>query len=206
MSTPSMDEVVVTCPPGRKNNDAHGWAIYIRAVVDPGGGTTHVCSSSSSKLMVRVSASATTSRTLRHHRCYSWADAGHARSRAPVTLAIPYSQASLCPGVPFFFCFSFFGGTQQLCISICSLRWCQNNTLLHGYDHIHLDLSYLGIKGLSFACGTRWFLLQSQHTWHHDAATVEGCQLIKFYLQLILQSHRLWCCRCDCGGKLEYIL
>jgi hypothetical protein len=43
--------------------------------------------------------------------------------------------------------------------------------LLHGYDHVHLDLGYLGFKGLSFACGTRRFLLQSQHTHHHDTAT-----------------------------------
>jgi hypothetical protein len=43
---------------------------------------------------------------------------------------------------------------------------------LHDFDdHDHLDLGYLGIKGLSSACGTRRFLLQSQHTRHHDAAT-----------------------------------
>jgi hypothetical protein len=31
---------------------------------------------------------------------------------------------------------------------------------LHGFDdHDHLDLSYLGIKGLSSACGTHRFLL-----------------------------------------------
>jgi hypothetical protein len=32
-----------------------------------------------------------------------------------------------------------------------------------------------------------------------------GCQFVGFYLRLILQSHRLWCSRCDCGGMLEYI-
>jgi hypothetical protein len=33
---------------------------------------------------------------------------------------------------------------------------------LHDFDnHDHLDLGYLGIKGLSSACGTRRFLLQS---------------------------------------------
>jgi hypothetical protein len=32
-----------------------------------------------------------------------------------------------------------------------------------------------------------------------------GCQFVRFYLLLILQSHRLWCSRCDCGGMLEYI-
>jgi hypothetical protein len=58
--TPPMDEVVVACPPGHNNNDAHGQAIYVRAVTDPGGGTTHACSSSSSKLIVRDSA-------IRHH-------------------------------------------------------------------------------------------------------------------------------------------
>jgi hypothetical protein len=31
---------------------------------------------------------------------------------------------------------------------------------LHDFDdHDHLNLGYLGIKGLSFACGTRRFLL-----------------------------------------------
>jgi hypothetical protein len=34
---------------------------------------------------------------------------------------------------------------------------------------------------------------------------LRGCQFIGFYLRLILQSHRLWCSRCDCGGMLEYI-
>jgi hypothetical protein len=72
-------------------------------------------------------------------------------------------------------------------------------------DDVHLDLGYLGIKGLSSAYGTRRFLLQSQHTRHHDVATAGGCHLVGFYLQLILQSHRLWCSRCDCGEMLEYI-
>jgi hypothetical protein len=41
---------------------------------------------------------------------------------------------------------------------------------LHDFDdHDHLNLS---IKGLSSTCGTRRFLLQSQHSRHHDAATV----------------------------------
>jgi hypothetical protein len=52
MSTPLMDEVAVACPPGRNNNDARGRAIYVGAVTDLGGGTTHACSSSSSKLMI----------------------------------------------------------------------------------------------------------------------------------------------------------
>jgi hypothetical protein len=55
-STPPMDEVVVACPPGHNNNDAHGRAIYVGVIADPGGGTTHACSSSSSKLMIQVSA------------------------------------------------------------------------------------------------------------------------------------------------------
>jgi hypothetical protein len=72
---------------------------------------------------------------------------------------------------------------------------------LHDFDdHDHLNLGYLGIKGLPSACGTRRFLLQSQHSRHHDAATVRGYQFIGFYLRLILQSHHLWCSRCDCGG------
>jgi hypothetical protein len=29
---------------------------------------------------------------------------------------------------------------------------------------------------------------------------LRGCQFIRFYLRLILQSHRLWCSRCDYGG------
>jgi hypothetical protein len=40
------------------------------------------------------------------------------------------------------------------------------------HDHDHLDLGYLGIKGLLSVCGTRRFLLQSQHSRHHDATTV----------------------------------
>jgi hypothetical protein len=51
-----MNEVAVAYPSGRNNNDAHGQAIYVRAVANPGGDTTHACSSSSSKLMVRISA------------------------------------------------------------------------------------------------------------------------------------------------------
>jgi hypothetical protein len=51
-----MNEVAVAYPSGRNNNDAHGQAIYVRAVANPGGDTTHACSSSSSKLIVRISA------------------------------------------------------------------------------------------------------------------------------------------------------
>jgi hypothetical protein len=40
-----MDEVAVACPPGCNNSDAHGRAIYVGAVADPGGGTTYACSS-----------------------------------------------------------------------------------------------------------------------------------------------------------------
>jgi hypothetical protein len=40
-----MDEVVVACPPARNNSNASGRAIYVGAVTDPGGGTTHACSS-----------------------------------------------------------------------------------------------------------------------------------------------------------------
>jgi hypothetical protein len=43
---------------------------------------------------------------------------------------------------------------------------------LHDFDdHDHLNL---GIKGLSSVCGTHRFLLQSQHTCHHDATTMGG--------------------------------
>jgi hypothetical protein len=66
----------------------------------------------------------------------------------------------------------------------CAMRQVPlHHPLFHDFDNNdHLDLGYLGIKGLSSACGTRWFLLQSQHTRHHDAATARGCQFIKFYL------------------------
>jgi hypothetical protein len=56
MLTPLMDEVVVACPPDRNNNDARGRAIYVEVIADTGGGTIHACSSSSRKLMIRVSA------------------------------------------------------------------------------------------------------------------------------------------------------
>jgi hypothetical protein len=39
-----MDEVAVVCPLGRNNNNARGQAIYIKAIANPGGGTTHACS------------------------------------------------------------------------------------------------------------------------------------------------------------------
>jgi hypothetical protein len=50
-----MDEVVVACPLAHNNNDCCSWAIYVRAIVDPGGDATQACSSSSNKLMVQVS-------------------------------------------------------------------------------------------------------------------------------------------------------
>jgi hypothetical protein len=40
-----MDEVAAACPPACNNSDAHGRAIYVGAVADPGGGTTYACSS-----------------------------------------------------------------------------------------------------------------------------------------------------------------
>jgi hypothetical protein len=82
-------------------------------------------------------------------RCNSPSLWHHTRSRAPIALInIAYSYASLGPEVPFFlffFSFSFFDETEQLCVFICSSRWCQNSVFLHGYDHVHLDLNYLGI-------------------------------------------------------------
>jgi hypothetical protein len=46
-----------------------------------------------------------------------------------------------------------------------------HRSLFRDFDHDHLDLGYLGIKGLSSACGTHRFLLQTQHMCHHGAAT-----------------------------------
>jgi hypothetical protein len=40
-----MDEVAVACPPACNNSDAHGQAIYVGVVADPGGDTTYACSS-----------------------------------------------------------------------------------------------------------------------------------------------------------------
>jgi hypothetical protein len=55
-----MDEVVVGCPTTHNNSNAyrratHGRAIYVEAIANPIGGSTHACSSSSSKLIVQVS-------------------------------------------------------------------------------------------------------------------------------------------------------
>jgi hypothetical protein len=44
-SAPPIDEVAIACPPACNNSDTHGRAIYIRAIADPGGGTTYACSS-----------------------------------------------------------------------------------------------------------------------------------------------------------------
>jgi hypothetical protein len=40
-----MGEVAVVCHLACNNSDAHGRAIYIGVVVDPGGGTNYACSS-----------------------------------------------------------------------------------------------------------------------------------------------------------------
>jgi hypothetical protein len=32
-----------------------------------------------------------------------------------------------------------------------------------------------------------------------------GCQPVGHYLWLLLQSHRVWCPRCDCGGLLDSV-
>jgi hypothetical protein len=90
-----MDEVVVACPPACNNSEARGRAIYVRAVADLDGGTTHALF-------------ATTSGTPCHRGCCSRADAGRARSRAPIALAIAYSGQSSSRSS----FFSFFGGTQ----------------------------------------------------------------------------------------------
>jgi hypothetical protein len=143
--------------------------------------------------------SATTSKTSRHRRCCSRANAGRSRSRTPITSAIAYSQVGLRPLVLFFF---FRRDTLALCIFICSSRWCQNNTLLHGYDHVHLDLSY---KGLSSACGTHRFLLQSQHSCHYDASTVGGVSSSNFTFDLFSSLTVYGAPTVTAGGMLEYI-
>jgi hypothetical protein len=48
-------------------------------------------------------------------------------------------------------------------------------------------------------------LLQPQHSHHHDAATARGFQPVGSYLRPLLQSHRVWCPRCDCGGMLDCV-
>jgi hypothetical protein len=40
-----MDEVAVACPPACNISDARGRVIYVGAITDPSGGTTHACSS-----------------------------------------------------------------------------------------------------------------------------------------------------------------
>jgi hypothetical protein len=60
-----------------------------------------------------------------------------------------------------------------------------HHPLFHDFDNNdHLDLGYLDIKGLSFVCGTRRFLLQSQHTRHHDAATAGDVSSSNFTFDL----------------------
>jgi hypothetical protein len=59
-STPPMDEVAIGCPTTHNNSNAyhratHGRAIYVGAIADPVGGSTHACSSSSSKLIIQAS-------------------------------------------------------------------------------------------------------------------------------------------------------
>jgi hypothetical protein len=72
---------------------------------------------------------------------------------------------------------------------------------LHDFDdHNHIDLGYLGIKGLSSACGTRRFSTPVTAFTPSRCCNCRGCQFVGFYLRLIVQSHHLWCSRCDCGG------
>ena len=86
-------------------------------------------------------------------------------------------------------------------------------TIDHGYPtHDFLDHGYLLQFGF-FDIGTKGYhpheflagSLQSQHPHCADATTAGGCQSVGSYLRLLLQSHRLQCSRCDCGGMLEYI-
>jgi hypothetical protein len=72
-------------------------------------------------------------------------------------------------------------------------------------DRYHLDFGYLGISGLSSSWSTHQSLLQSQHSHHHDATTVGGFQPVGSYLRPLLQSHRVWCPRCDCRRMLDYV-
>ena len=65
----------------------------------------------------------------------------------------------------------------------------------------YLDIGTKGYHPHEFLAGS----LQSQHPHCADATTAGGCQSVGSYLRLLLQSHRLQCSRCDCGGMLEYI-
>jgi hypothetical protein len=145
----------------------------------------------------------TTSRTPCHHRCYSRADAGRARSRAPIALTIAYSQASLCPGVLFSSLF-LVGHSSPLCIHLLvkmmseqstspRLRPCPLRPRLPRLQGAIICMWYSSVSTLvtTYAPSRR--------------CNCGGCQLVGFYLRLVLQSHRLWCSRCDCGGMLEYI-
>jgi hypothetical protein len=105
----------------------------------------------------------------------------------------------------FFFFFFCRRDTTTLCVSICLSRWCQNNVLLYGYDHIHLNLDHLDIKGLSSACDTRRFLHQSQNTRHHDVAATGDVNSSDSTFDLF-SSLTIWCFRCDCGGVKIYLI
>jgi hypothetical protein len=72
-------------------------------------------------------------------------------------------------------------------------------------DHDHLDLGYLGIKGLSSACGTCRFLLQSQHTRHHDAATAGDVSSSDSTFDLFSSLTVCGAPAVTAGGMLEYI-
>jgi hypothetical protein len=124
--TPPMDKIVVACPLGRNNNDARGRAMYDRAITDPGGGTTHVCSSSTSKLMVWVS-------IVRHHLLNvvppqmlqsGWCGSCSLSSayRPPPHQCVLSDQSS-SRSFLIFILFYFFSETQRLYVSICLSRW-----------------------------------------------------------------------------------
>jgi hypothetical protein len=145
--TPLVDEVVSTCLPDH-NNDARDEAIFIRVITYVGDGTIYIWSSPP-RLWWSESASSTTPlRTLPHSRCCRWIEVGLAHwcvwvSRHLWHRVIGLSSSKL-------FCSS----RLILCASIYLPRWIWNNALLHIYNHVHLDLDYISIKGLHLFLST----------------------------------------------------
>jgi hypothetical protein len=53
--------------------------------------------------------------------------------------------------------------------------------------------------------GAHTGLYSSRNIHHHDAAIAGGFQPVDSYLRPLLQSHRVWYHRCDCGGMLDCV-